>query len=62
MRPDPPQNRPPYHRLRRIIAMVLAGMAGYRLPNRSGFRRELEGRSPRGSATVSPMPPTTCHR
>jgi len=42
MRPETPQNRPQYHRLRRIIAMVRDGMAGGRLPNRSDFRRELE--------------------
>ena len=42
MRPETPQNRPPYHRLRRIIAMVRDGMARGRLPNRSDFRRELE--------------------
>ena len=42
MRPETPQNRPQYHRLRRIIAMVREGMAGGRLPNRSDFRRELE--------------------
>jgi predicted DNA-binding transcriptional regulator YafY len=46
MRPETPQNRPQYHRLRRIIAMVREGMAGGRLPNRSDFRRELEA-SPR---------------
>lgn len=42
MRPETPQNRPQYHRLRRIIAMVRDGMGGGRLPNRSDFRRELE--------------------
>ena len=42
MRPETPQNRPQYHRLRRIIAMVREGMASGRLPNRSDFRRELE--------------------
>lgn len=42
MRPETPQNRPQYHRLRRMIAMVRDGMAGRRLPNRSDFRRELE--------------------
>ena len=42
MRPETPQNRSQYHRLRRIIAMVREGMAGGRLPNRSDFRRELE--------------------
>ena len=42
MRPETAQNRPQYHRLRRIIAMVRDGMAGGRLPNRSDFRRELE--------------------
>ncbi len=42
MRPETPQNRPQYHRLRRIIAMVRDGMADGRLPNRSDFRRELE--------------------
>ncbi|MFM8765924.1 MAG: hypothetical protein ACKOHM_04060 [Spartobacteria bacterium] len=42
MRPETPQNRSQYHRLRRIIAMVRDGMAGGRLPNRSDFRRELE--------------------
>ena len=42
MRPETPQNRPQYHRLRRIVAMVRDGMAGGRLPNRSDFRRELE--------------------
>lgn len=42
MRPEIPQNRPQYHRLRRIIAMVREGMASGRLPNRSDFRRELE--------------------
>ena len=42
MRPETPQNRPQYHRLRRIIAMVRDGMAVGRLPNRSDFRRELE--------------------
>jgi hypothetical protein len=61
MRPETPQNRPQYHRLRRIIAMVRDGMAGGRLPNRSDFRRELEV-SPRGTATGAPMPPTTCPR
>ena len=42
MRPETPQNRPQYHRLCRIIAMVREGMAGGRLPNRSDFHRELE--------------------
>jgi proteasome accessory factor B len=42
IRPETPQNRPQYHRLRRIIALVRDGMAGGRLPNRSDFRRELE--------------------
>ena len=49
MRPETPQNRPQYHRLRPIIAMVREGMAGGRLPNRSDFRRELEV-SPRSLA------------
>jgi predicted DNA-binding transcriptional regulator YafY len=40
--PETPQNRPQYHNLRRIMAMVREGMAGERLPNRSDFRRELE--------------------
>ena len=42
MRPETPQNRPQYHRLRRIVSMVREAMRGGRWPNRSSLSVRIQ--------------------